>query len=327
MNAESFTEYLKNPSKLYQVNYQELKSLALQYPYCQNLQWLLLQKSRMDGHKDADANLEKTATLSVDRKMLYKKMKSIAATQNSNGNYLVVDEVLELPNLTSFRRPEPIPIEPIQIAPLENRVPILFPQEDIIKPFIPKEEEGLDMSKLQVPPKPLELPEISPDPLPNFPTTPEVPQPSDPTPMPTIPTPEIPNPFDPDPVLPSEEPETEVFEENVAQSIEWDVKPQQVSESNVEAKPNSVSRARHYQPPTLQFKTATIPVKSKEAQVAEMAAKSITEKDELVSETLAHILAKQGHYAKAIKMYEQLILKFPEKSDNFAAQIQKLKQF
>lgn len=48
-------------------------------------------------------------------------------------------------------------------------------------------------------------------------------------------------------------------------------------------------------------------------------------KAEVVSETLAALLAQQGHHSKAIKMYEKLARKFPEKSANFAALIKKLK--
>lgn len=51
---------------------------------------------------------------------------------------------------------------------------------------------------------------------------------------------------------------------------------------------------------------------------------STDEKDEVVSETLADILAKQGQKDKAIKMYEALSLKFPKKSRLFADKIAKL---
>lgn len=45
-----------------------------------------------------------------------------------------------------------------------------------------------------------------------------------------------------------------------------------------------------------------------------------------VSETLALLYEKQGNYAKALKIYEDLILKYPEKNSTFASQIEKLKE-
>ncbi len=45
---------------------------------------------------------------------------------------------------------------------------------------------------------------------------------------------------------------------------------------------------------------------------------------EVASETLADLLASQGHHEKAIRMYEQLSLRHPAKMDTFAARIQAL---
>lgn len=56
-----------------------------------------------------------------------------------------------------------------------------------------------------------------------------------------------------------------------------------------------------------------------------MARKSIEEDEEMVTETLARINAKQGHYNKAISMYEKLSLIYPDKLAYFAEEINRLK--
>ncbi|MCB0635863.1 MAG: hypothetical protein KDC54_04570, partial [Lewinella sp.] len=76
-------------------------------------------------------------------------------------------------------------------------------------------------------------------------------------------------------------------------------------------------RERHLHAPS-----ATEP----EKEVSRVAQESITEHEGLATETLARLLAEQGKKRKAIRMYEQLILLFPEKSRYFAAVIEELKQ-
>ena len=69
------------------------------------------------------------------------------------------------------------------------------------------------------------------------------------------------------------------------------------------------------------------PVKDKSILHLEDISKPFAEKEGgFVTETLARIYVNQGYYSKAIDIYEELSLKFPEKSSYFASQIEKIKE-
>jgi hypothetical protein len=65
-------------------------------------------------------------------------------------------------------------------------------------------------------------------------------------------------------------------------------------------------------------------LKIKPESQEDLSLKSTKIRKTMASETLANIMVQQGKIKKAIKIYEHLILKLPEKKDYFVAQIEKL---
>lgn len=67
------------------------------------------------------------------------------------------------------------------------------------------------------------------------------------------------------------------------------------------------------------------PTKRKKDKIQNIIDSSIQERKEIATESLAKLYESQEYYQKAIDVYEELRLKFPEKSSFFASQIEKLK--
>lgn len=100
MNTENFKEFLENPSRLYQLSYQELKSLVLQYPYSTNLHYLLLQKSAMEDHRELEQNRQKAATYSIDRTFLFNLLRDLAQADKKEPLLQLDEDFLELKDLS-----------------------------------------------------------------------------------------------------------------------------------------------------------------------------------------------------------------------------------
>lgn len=71
MTHERFQQFLQSPELLSAIPYEELKTLALTYPYAANLQVLLLLKSAQEQHPDEERNRATAAAYSLDRKLLF----------------------------------------------------------------------------------------------------------------------------------------------------------------------------------------------------------------------------------------------------------------
>jgi hypothetical protein len=77
MNAELFSYYLIDTSKLRDIGYQDLENLVSKFPYCQNLHFLVAKKAHAEDHPDFERWLNKAATYSTDRVYLYQLLHEV----------------------------------------------------------------------------------------------------------------------------------------------------------------------------------------------------------------------------------------------------------
>lgn len=102
--------------------------------------------------------------------------------------------------------------------------------------------------------------------------------------------------------------------DNKRNSNTEDIPARQIFKSNMEILSNFIK------------KQAEQKNKSEFYNPSKMAKKSLEEKDDIVSETLAKIYFDQADYNKAIQTYKKLMLIFPEKSIYFADKINQAKE-
>lgn len=103
------------------------------------------------------------------------------------------------------------------------------------------------------------------------------------------------------------------------------IKTQQAHESHIVTEtltpsPTTVSSVPDL--PATWERTSDLPA---EIRISDLAEKSIQKNEEYLTETFVKILELQKKYTQAIDAYEKLRLKYPEKSDYFAARIEQLK--
>ncbi len=97
--------------------------------------------------------------------------------------------------------------------------------------------------------------------------------------------------------------------------------PKEEPDESLQGKPNSKDLIEKF----IESKPRLEPRKDDRPHV-DISEDSVKEHDGIFTDTLAKIYVKQGYYSKAIFAYEKLILKYPEKSDYFASQIEAIKK-
>ncbi len=322
MNAETLADFIKEPSRLYQVSYQELKTLAMQYPYAQNLHLLLLEKSLMDRHAETGDNLEKASAYMPDRTLLFNKLKAYETSEvpdnswlSHEGEVLVLKDLHTLPLLVK----EPQPAEEPRMQ-MEWSLPVTPPAEEI------EEEEEEE--------EPLSVPIIASPAAPQVDTPAPIPSPPDRSYLAAIAAiaasgipaasaiwhavKEKPQPItEPEPAIKQEAPVSAPLSKNSFES--WRRLQQPSLPRHI-----PIAKPAGPEPSTPIEKPAK--TRAKEDPIKAIVHKSVADNEGLASETLADLLARQGAFERAVKMYERLILIFPEKSTYFAAKIEQLKK-
>lgn len=101
MTQERFFRILNDPELLANISYEELKTLALAYPYAHNLRYLLALKADKIEHPEAARTLSAAAVYSLDRTQLFVFMAPKAIVPQK---MLEKEEVLELKPIETVRQ-------------------------------------------------------------------------------------------------------------------------------------------------------------------------------------------------------------------------------
>ena len=128
MNKETFPKLLRHPANLSRLNFEELRSLSEDYPYAQNLRYLLAKKARMEDRPEFDRLLGLAAMYSIDREYLSQLIEgtvtreSVEEPLQLEGERLRTDE-LSLEQLPQEGEESLILQEPeAELLPLEEEV-------------------------------------------------------------------------------------------------------------------------------------------------------------------------------------------------------------
>lgn len=299
MNRSDFLERAANYANVSATDIAGLQEVLGRYPYFQPARALLVRALKLSDDISYQEELKDAALHAGDRRLLRTIVESVVLTKIQEET--IPDKPLTISvefetEIHLDEKPKKAEIQTFTKDLQEEVVENLEPSPEVLieQPSIVKDAEILSQI--------LDYPIVSETPEKNIQPIPSAPQ-------------------------VSPEPEKLSFTEWLKRSkVEHPAKPTLSKESlkeTTEAKPKVVEE-------TLISKfietdpRISPPTKAAFFSPVDMARKSVEDRDDVVSETLAKIYAAQGDVQRAIRIYNKLCLLYPEKNSYFAALIETL---
>jgi hypothetical protein len=290
MNKAEFIRHIKDPELLGKESLPELMDLVSQFPYFSTGHTLLAMNFFRENHILYDAQLKMAASIMSDRNILRFHITKIARLK---------DQVV-LPD--EYRKP---------VVPVETKEEIPQPEITVSPDETPAESAVVEMQQ--------EVTKSLPEAEEKKPDTPKA-QPHKEVKF-----------SNPAPVIEEDEVE-EMDEDELLRRKSLDDLKRLVAEriKRIEEEKKEEGKlgdtATNKEDLIEKFLRETPSISRPQQQEfynpVNAAQQSVVDHQNIVSETLANIFVQQGHFDKAINIFEKLSLKYPEKSSYFAALIE-----
>lgn len=312
MTADDLSNYLNSPEQLMNISIEELTKWANKYPYSQHLKYLLWRKARQTDHPLEKTYEQSCAAYTYDRQHLFDLIQNFPNSKEPEVATIIVEkEVIEIDSKEAIATPlTKISNYPKTSVEASTENPVVKDSENLIEEgmrfdnMIEDRQITLSSDVVKFVDKFMSLEK-------------EI----------------VPNKSNIEHNL------EQIWEKKIHQDtfIQHEPTPKTAFSSwlntlkapKVVAQkmddfivPNTATKSEAINKQEKAKPKASKPKKDTEKSGAE---KSLEKSEDIFSEHLAELLAKQGHNKRAIQMFEKLILAFPEKSTYFAEKIEKLK--
>jgi len=304
LKAEQISEYLVNPAALAGANPGDFSKLAEEFPYFQTAHLLLAISSKEKDSSLFQKSIKKTAIVSVSRSRLYELLykKSLPVYQETTNELKKPDEVEVVTQQTATEQID----TPVHSSAKEENYPEIKNAELILQ--VEKEVEK-EIVESFIEKQVLKTHQVNEKPKKEIPST---------------------NSFTGWLELMKQQQDVSI-EGGTPLTAKKDMQEEQETVQKTDSKPEIKKKKNHKQElldKIIEMNPGAIKLKqdSKFFAANQKAKESLVENEDLVTETLAKIYALQGNTSKAIRAYQILSLKFPNKSAYFASQIEHLKK-